>query len=341
MKEKIIVLTGSHLTPALALKVKLKDHGWQIIDLKIPSPKFNRHQPILASLSLIKLPLSAFHACQSLFRIKPKLVISFGGYAAFPVCLAAKLFNLPLIIHEQTFAAGLTSKLTAVIADKVAISWPSSRLYFPKNKTVLTGNPIRQELLKLRLRNLESNASHLKSIYITGGHQGSKIINAIGAEILPQLLKNFIVYHQFGLAQSESAFKQQLQFKHPRYILKRWFSTAELAKILAKVDLVISRSGVNTITELAYLQLPAVLIPLTTAQKNEQITNARFLESLGLAIILPQSQLNSANLLWAIKAALKQLPRRTSLSFDTSLVRLATDNLYRLIEAVAHESKNC
>ncbi len=84
-----------------------------------------------------------------------------------------------------------------------------------------------------------------------------------------------------------------------------------------------------------------MLIPLTTAQKNEQITNARFLESLGLAIILPQSQLNSANLLWAIKAALKQLPRRTSLSFDTSLVRLATDNLYRLIEAVAHESKNC
>ena len=334
MISKKIVLTGSHLTPALALKAKLQKYGWQVIELKIPSPKFNRHQPILSSLSLIKLPLSFFHACQSLSKIKPRLVVSFGGHTALPVCLAAKLLRLPLIIHEQTFGAGLTSRLTALMADKVAISWPSSRPCFPKNKTILTGNPIRRELLDLK-----SDLSHLKSIYITGGHQGSKIINETVAEILPQLLKNFTVYHQFGLAQSEQAFKQQLQFKHPRYILQRWFLAPKLAKILSNADLVISRSGVNTITELAYLQLPAVLIPLTTAQKNEQITNAKFLESLGLAIILPQSQLNPANLFLAIKTALKQLPRQTSLTFDRCLVYSATDNLYQLIEMVMHESK--
>lgn len=334
MISKKIVLTGSHLTPALALKAMLQKHGWQVIELKIPSPKLNRHQPILTSLSLIKLPLSIFSAYQNLLRIKPRLVVSFGGYAAFPVCLAAKLLKLPLIIHEQTFAAGLTSRLTALIADKVAISWPSSRSCFPQKKVVLTGNPIRRELLELK-------PNKLKSIYITGGHQGSKIINEAVAKILPQLLKNFTVYHQFGLAQSELAFKKQLQFKHPRYILKRWFSVQQLAKILADAGLVISRSGVNTITELAYLHLPAVLIPLTTAQKNEQITNANFLQSLGLAIILPQSELNPANLLWAIKTALKQLPRQTSLTFDSRLVCSATDNLYQLIEAVVHESKNC
>lgn len=334
MTSKKIVLTGSHLTPALALKAKLQKHGWQVVELKIPSPKFNRHQPILSSLSLIKLPLSFFLACQSLLRIKPRLVVSFGGHAAFPVCLAAKFLNLPLIIHEQTFGAGLTSRLTALMADKVAISWPSSRPYFPKSKTFLIGNPIRRELLHLK-----SNLSHLTCIYVTGGHQGSKIINATVAEILPQLLKNFTVYHQFGLAQSPLAFKNQLQFKHPRYILKRWFSAPQLAKILSHSNLVISRSGINTITELAYLHLPAVLIPLTTAQKNEQITNANFLESLGLAIILPQSQLNPANLLQSIKTALKQLPRQTSLTFDRSLVCSATDNLYYLIKSVIHETK--
>lgn len=339
MIRKTIVLSGSHLTPALALKAKLPEHGWQVIELKISSPKFNRHQLILSSLSLIKLPLSIFSAYQKLSEIKPRLVVSFGGHAAFPVCLAAKLLNLPLIVHEQTFGAGLTSRLTALMADKVAISWPSSQPYFPQKKVVLTGNPLRQELLDLKPNNLKSQPTHPKSIYITGGHQGSKIINAAVAEILPQLLKNFIVYHQFGLAQSELDFKKQLQFKHPRYILKRWFSTLQLAEILNSVDLVISRSGVNTITELAYLQLPAVLIPLTTAQKNEQITNANFLESLGLAIILPQSALNPAHLLWAIKTALKQLPRRTSSTFDSDLVRSATDNLYQLIKSVIHETK--
>ena len=332
MISKKIVLTGSHLTPALALKAKLPEHGWQVIELKISSPKLNRHQPILAALSLIKLPFSFFYACQSLLKIKPQLVVSFGGYAAFPVCIAAKFLNLPLIIHEQTFGAGLTSRLTALMANKVAISWPSSQPFFSKSKTVLTGNPIRRELLDLK-------PNKLKSLYITGGHQGSKIINENAAKILPQLLKNFTVYHQFGQAQSESAFKKQLQFKHPRYILKRWFSTAELAGILNQAVLVISRSGVNTITELAYLQLPAVLIPLTTAQKNEQITNARFLESLGLAIILPQSQLNPAALLQSIKVALNQLPLKTSLTFDRSLIRSAADNLYQLIELVMHESK--
>lgn len=334
---KKIVITGSHLTPALALKTKLEQSGWQVINLKISSPKFNRHQPILASLSLIKLPLSVFRACQKLSGIKPRLVISFGGHAAFPVCLAAKLLKTPLIIHEQTFGAGLTSRLTALLADKVAISWPSSRPYFPKNKTILTGNPIRQELLNLQSEDLRSNISHLTSIYITGGHQGSKIINETVAEILPQLVKKFTVYHQFGLIQPELAYQQQLEFTHPCYILKRWFSAPQLAEILSRVNLVISRSGVNTITELAYLQLPAVLIPLTTAQKNEQITNANFLKSLGLAIILPQSRLNPANLLRVIKSALKKLPLKGSLTFDRRLVRSAADNLYHLIESVIHE----
>lgn len=332
MSSQKIVLTGSHLTPAIALKEKLQKQDWQVIDLKIDSPKFNRHQPLLSSLSLIKLPYSFIRACRCLAKIKPKLVVSFGGYAALPVCLAAKLLSLPLIIHEQTFAAGLTSRLTSLLANKVAISWPSSQSFFPRKKTILTGNPIRQALLNVQLKKT-------KTLYIAGGHQGSKTINNVVAKILPALLKIFTVYHQFGLAQSTSAFKQQQQFKHPRYKLKRWFSVTELAQIFSQTSLVISRSGVNTITELAYLHLPAVLIPLETAQKNEQMTNARFLESQGLAIILQSSRLNAVSLLQSIKSALKQLPRQTSLSFDTGLVSSAADNLYQLVKTVIHESK--
>lgn len=330
MINKKIVLTGSHLTPALALEAKLKSKGWEVVYLIIKSPKFSRHQPIISSLSLIKLPFSLFQALKRLSSIKPKLVVSFGGYAALPVCLAAKLLRLPLIIHEQTLASGLTSKITALIADKVAISWPSSRAFFPQKKIVLVGNPIRQEILAVKSLKTKSHSRPI--IYITGGHQGSKIINAAVAEILPRLLEKFTVYHQFGLAQSDLALKNQSGFKHPRYILKRWFSGKELAAILYRTALAVSRSGINTTTELAYLHLPAVLIPLTTAQKNEQITNAQFLKSLGLALILPQSKLNPANLLQAINRGLKQLPQTASSKFDSRLIYSAADNLYQLID---------
>lgn len=329
MTVKKIVLTGSHLTPAVSLQDKLEAKDWRVIYLAPDSAKFNRHQPLISWLSLVKLPGSCWRAWQDLRKTKPQLVVSFGGYAALPVCLAAKLLGLPLIIHEQTFSQGLTNKLTAFLADKVAISWSESQKFFPTEKTVLTGNPLRLEILNINM--LNAKRYPLKTIYITGGHQGSLILNQVVSEILPELLTKYKVYHQFGLTQTEALWQKQQKITHKNYWVKRWFSVKELVKIYQNNPLVISRSGINTVTELAWLNLRAILVPLTTAQKNEQLTNACWLESLGLAIVLSQSELSGAFLLKAIDSAFKDLPVSAKISFNRKLVLKATDNLYQII----------
>ena len=244
-----------------------------------------------------------------------------------------KIKRVPLLIHEQTFASGLTSRLTSILANKIAVSWPESLVYFPRRKTVLTGNPIRQEFLKLHFRSPSSR----QAIYITGGHQGSLVINRAIALILPDLVKRYQVYHQFGLAQDQTTWPE---FTHQNYVVKPWFEPQELAQILTPNCLVIQRSGINIVTELAWLNQRAILIPLTTAQPNEQLTNAKFLRSLGLALILPQPKLTSNSLQKAIRVAFKILPQSSQRRLDRSLIRQATAKLFILVKELSYEAEN-
>jgi len=369
---KKIVLTGTHLTPALALIDKLKQEKWQITYLgrqtslrgshqpaiekqllpskkikfiPITSPKLQRYNLPVSLFHLFRFPLGLTQSFYHLRKLQPAIVVSFGGYVAVPVCLAAKLLKIPLIIHEQTLAAGLTSKLTAQLADKIALSWPVSTKYFPANKTILTGNPIRQALLKLKP---PASSSQPTAIYITGGNQGSQIINHTLNQILLKLLQQHTLYHQFGLAQSETDWQKQQNLRRSlpselkkRYFLKRWFTTQDLTSLLPRTKLVVSRAGINTITELAYLKKSAVLIPLTHTQKHEQHLNAQFLNSLGLALILPQNQLSPDSLRKTIYQALNQLPQPPKRDFPRDLVKQATNNLYQAItQLLSDRQKN-
>jgi len=300
--------------------------------------RFNLFKSFLNSF---KFPLGIIQSLIYLASFKPKLILSFGGHTALPVCLAAKILNLPIIIHEQTFAAGLTSKITAKLAKKIAISWPASTQHFKANKTVLTGNPIRQKIIDLKpslIQSTKFTSPLKKSIYITGGNQGSKILNQNVNKILIKLLNQYTVYHQFGLAQSKRSWENQQSIKNSlpndlkkKYFLKRWFSINDLISILKRTHLTISRSGVNTITELGFLNKPAILIPLPHAQKNEQLINAQYLKKLGLATILPQSKLTPRLLYKTILKASKNLPQSSTIQFPFELVVNAANNLYQVI----------
>lgn len=351
---KHILITGTHLTPALALieslakKYRLTYIGKPSSLISIPlvpftSPKLNRHNPTSAISIPIKLPLVITQAIINLKKLKPDLLISFGGFVALPICLAAKSLNIPIIIHEQTFGAGLVNKLTARFAKKIAISWPDSTPFFPKQKTILTGNPLRTEILKAA--NLKPVSSKRQTIYITGGNQGSKIINQTINQLLPQLLKQFNVIHQFGLNQSKSLWQAQLGIKkalpgnlNQRYTLKKWFNSNQQAKNFNLSNLVISRSGANTITELGFLKKNSVLIPLPYTQKNEQSLNADYLKNLGLAIVLPQSKLDSKTLFLSIKKAFEKLPQKSDQTFPKDLVKSASANILNLVDEVLSDS---
>jgi UDP-N-acetylglucosamine--N-acetylmuramyl-(pentapeptide) pyrophosphoryl-undecaprenol N-acetylglucosamine transferase len=348
MSKQTIVLTGTHITPALALIEKLKRNDFKTIyfgrhksmfasdqiaaenqllaktkvELKtIRTPKFSRHQPLRSFLALIFFPLSVFKAVYFIRKVSPKLVVSFGGYVALPVCLAAKLWRIPLLVHEQTMHGGLTNLLTAKLADVVAVSFSQSLAYFPKGKTVLTGNPLRNSIIKSKLK---TNKKGKQVLYITGGNQGSRTINHVAISVLPQLLQKYEVYHQFGLTQTEREWQENIKIKSKNYHLQRWFSDQQLVKILRRKPLVLSRAGVNTVTELAFLGLKSVLIPLPITQKNEQMNNALWLKKFGLAVILPQKDLTTTTLLDSLKKAERLVAKPVAISTH------ATQNLYLL-----------
>jgi UDP-N-acetylglucosamine--N-acetylmuramyl-(pentapeptide) pyrophosphoryl-undecaprenol N-acetylglucosamine transferase len=358
MNSKKIVITGTHLTPSLALIDKLTKNSFSLTYLSCPhlteekiliskriplltlkAPKLHRHHLTSIFNLPLTLPISIIKAYRKLTNLKPDLIISFGGYVALPVCLAAFLLKIPIIIHEQTFGIGLVNRLTSVLATKIAISWSESQQYFPKSKTVLTGNPIRPELVKLKVQ------SKTDTIYVTGGNQGSKALNETISEVLPKLLKKYSLVHQFGLSQSDSDWQTQLDLKNVlpdnlarKYTLKKWFDVQSLNSIFSRNNLVISRSGANTITELAFLNKIALLIPLPKSQKNEQLINAQYLKDLGLAIILPQKNLNSKTLLDSIELALKTLPVKATKTVPHLLIKNATSNLYQLVIKVLSDS---
>ena len=347
-----LIITGTHLTPALALIDHLKGR-YQLTYLGKPSqllnipvisfssPKLNRHHLISIVNVLFKLPFAIAKAFVKLQKLKPNIIISFGGYVSLPICVAGKLLNIPIIIHEQTFGAGLANKLTSKLAKKIAISWPESTKFFDQSKTILTGNLLRSAIITVQSK-LKSSSS--RTIYITGGNQGSKVINQTINQLLPQLLKKYTIIHQFGLNQTNASWQEQLHLKKSlpqnqrvNYTLQKWFDSRNQAQNMLTADLIISRAGANTITELGYLSKPAILIPLPFAQKNEQLVNANYLKSLGLAVVLPQSELTPKTLFSSI-SRVKKLKTSTT-KFPHLLVKHATANLTKVIQGVLSDQK--
>ncbi len=255
--------------------------------------------------SLLKIPVGFFQSLFYLITFRPDVVISFGGYIGLPVCIAAFALRIPIVVHEQTLGAGLSNKIVSYFAQKVCISWESSKRYFSQSKIVFTGNPIRKEILEASHRKTQHPIfdmikEKIPLLYITGGSTGSHAINQLVKGCLKNILENYYVVHQVGDAHSykdyeelevlRKTFEEKLQ---KRYILSKFFSSLEVATLFKISDLVISRAGINTITELLYFEKPTLLIPLPFSQDDEQLKNAAFLKEMGLAKIIQQDSATS------------------------------------------------
>lgn len=261
--------------------------------------------------SLLKIPKGFTQALEVLKKEKPDIVIGFGGYLSVPIGLAARLLRIPLLIHESTLGAGLANKVLAPFANKICISWDSSRAYFPEKKTVLTGNP----LLPFKTDNenlpLPESKEKLPLIVVTGGSGGSHTVNAVVLQILPELLEIAKVTHltgdakQFGDFDALHAKKKTLPKKlQGRYFLTQFVSPEDINTLFAKADLVIGRSGINTVAALLVLHKKAIFIPLLVGQKDEQLKNAKIMQSEGLAEVLDQRSISAKTLFAAIKEML-------------------------------------
>ena len=323
MKVLIAVGGGGHFSPALAV-IEQMPKDWEVV---LVGRKFTFEGDTALSLeyrtakrlglqfetittgrlqrkftqhtlsSLMKIPVGILQAKKILSRCKPDVILSFGGYVSVPVVLAAAASRVPIVIHEQTLHAGLANKLAARFATKICISWEQSAEFFPKEKIVLTGNPLRKEFINVAEENIgiKKTANSLPLIYVTGGSGGAHGINLLIEGSLEKLLEKFQLFLQTGDAMEFGDYdrlekiKSELQdLLQKNYKAEKFVVPEKVSGIMRLADLVISRSGINTVTELLYLGKPCLLIPLPYGQHNEQLANAEFVKKIGLAEIVDQ-----------------------------------------------------
>jgi UDP-N-acetylglucosamine--N-acetylmuramyl-(pentapeptide) pyrophosphoryl-undecaprenol N-acetylglucosamine transferase len=247
-------------------------------------------------------------------RFSPDIVLSTGGYVSVPVVLAAAMLRIPVILHEQTAAVGLANQLAARVATKIAITFSSSSKFFDSRKVILTGNPIRPEILSPNKDAVESSSlgnwlqsSALPLIYITGGGLGSHIINETFFQLLPAILEQFRIVHQCGANEYYQDYEHVLAVIEdwPIELRKRYWpvktlTADEVGSIYEQAAIVVARAGANTVLELAAWGIPTIFVPIPWVTHDEQTKNASVLVEAGTATIVPESSLSSARLAEAI-----------------------------------------
>lgn len=319
-ENKPILLTGGHAgSTALATIEQLKKDGFMnihwagpeyskegskaktfefqmfpqkgVVCHPIRAGRFQRKLTRYSLLTLLKIPFGFWDAIRIIYKNEPRILVSFGGFAAFPLVLISWLNKVPVIIHEQTIAAGLANRLSIPFAHKIAISRKESSAFFPSKKTVLTGNPIRQNIRAISKKN---KLSLRPCIFVTGGSRGSIWINNALEPLIPDLVTKYFIIHQCSdvdLLKFEKI-KNFLGNNKKYYQVKSFYSEDEIKKVFSEADVLIGRAGANTVSEIIYLHIPSILIPIPWVQQNEQYKNAKMAESLGIARIISQNDLN-------------------------------------------------
>lgn len=323
-----VMITGTHFTPALAVIEELKKYknlqivyigrevtmegdpaksveseilpanGVKFIPLTVG--RLQRSFTFYTIPSLIKIPIGFIQAFFVIFKEKPNVILSFGGYVAVPIVFMAWLFSIPVIIHEQTLVTGLANKICSIFADKIATSFQENDLN-KNEKAILTGIPLRKEIIR---GDIGRRFGNKPTVLITGGNQGSHVMNLAVEQCLEKLLRVANVIHQTGESKYKD-FERLSKLENDRYQVYKWIDN--MGEILKIVDLVVSRAGINTLSELAILGKPALVIPVPYLYQNEQNRNAKYFEKLGLVRILPQTHLISENLLKNITSCLNDL----------------------------------
>lgn len=268
--------------------------------IQIITGRLQRAFTVYTIPSLFKIPIGFIQSFFILTQQKPDAILSFGGYVSVPIVIWGWLLSIPIIIHEQTLVTGLANKISSYFADKIAISFNVDH-EFDKRKVVLTGNPIRSDITR---GVVSRHKGKLPTVLITGGNQGSHVINLAVEECLDRLTKLANIIHQTGDSKFND-FERLEALKNDHYQVFKFIPN--MGEVLKKTDLVVGRAGINTLTELAYLGIPAMVIPVPYLYQDEQNKNAKFFEKSGLVRILPQSKLNSRTLLNTIKACINDL----------------------------------
>ncbi|MCK9607738.1 MAG: undecaprenyldiphospho-muramoylpentapeptide beta-N-acetylglucosaminyltransferase [Methylomonas sp.] len=326
MNGRIVIMaggTGGHVFPALAVAEEMRARGWQVswlgtqkglesrvvpahgIDIDWLCVAGMRGKGLLSKLlSVFRLLQACLQARRILRQRQPDVVLGMGGFVAGPGGLMAKWLGIPLVVHEQNRVPGTTNRwLVKLAANKVLEAFPES---FPAEVgAVCTGNPLRKAFQNIAEKSAwtPQASRHLK-ILVLGGSQGAKVLN----ENLPVALAglpNLDIKHQTG-----TAMRSEVNDRYQNLSINAEVSAFidDMAAVYQWADLIICRAGAMTVSEVAACGLPAIFVPLMHAIDDHQTANARFLTETGAALLLPQPELNAANLRKLINQAMTSLP---------------------------------
>ncbi len=321
MRKKVKILisgggTGGHIFPAIAIANALKDKlpevdirfvgaigrmemdkvphaGYKITGLWISG--LQRKLTTKNLLFPIKVIVSILKSYKIIKNFKPDIVIGTGGYASGPLLFVASKKRIPTLIHEQNAFPGITNKLLGKKTNRICVSYPNMGKYFPKEKIILTGNPIRKEILNLTPTKQSSLdffklSSNKKTLLIIGGSQGAQQVNIAVAKNIQQFLNlNLQLIWQTGAYSKNIAEKAAAGNK---YVIITEF-IQEMDKAYVASDFIISRAGAIAIAEIIAAKKPAIFIPLPTAAEDHQTKNATTLVDGGAALLV--SEINAVN----------------------------------------------
>ncbi|NLG24492.1 MAG: undecaprenyldiphospho-muramoylpentapeptide beta-N-acetylglucosaminyltransferase [Clostridiales bacterium] len=324
---KRIILTGGgtagHVTPNLALIPELKREGWEIHYIgtadgierrlvegiegvayhSVKSGKLRRYFDVKNFTDPFRVVAGAAQAASLVRRIKPNIVFSKGGFVSVPVVYGARLNGIPVLLHESDMSPGLSNRITAPLAEAMCCTFPEA-VELAGRKGRLTGTPLRDELFTgsrekgLRLFGFNEDRPVLM---VMGGSSGAQAINKALRAALSQLVECFQVLHLCGKDNQDAEFEGFPRYRQVEYL------NEELKHAYAAANVMVSRAGSNSLSEILALRKPALLIPYPKGgtSRGDQIENARSFESRGLARVLMQEDMTPESLTSAIVALYK------------------------------------
>lgn len=346
MESLRIVLTGGvsggHTFPLLAVAAELRKRHPNAVEFLFVGPegpfggeaferenipakrvaigKWRRYFSLQNFIDPFKIPFGFAQALWHLFVFMPDAVFAKGGSASVPVALAAWCYRIPVLIHDSDATAGLANRFLGRFATRIAIAYPGARKFFPPEKTALTGNPVRQEILdgsRERAQSAFGLQAEKPLLLVIGGSLGASALNEALLRVLPEMLqKGMQVVHQTGEEHYEKIAKAVTDYgirADQGYLAKAFLSGSELGDLLAASDVVLSRAGAGSIAEIAAHSKAAILVPLASAANDEQRLNAHDIAHIGGAVVLEEANLGEHLLINTLADLLGDAAKREAL----------------------------
>lgn len=350
--------TGGHIYPALAIinRIKEKDKNSEILYIgttdrmeKDIVPErgirfegieicgLNRKNPVANFKVLYKFMKAINRAKEIIKEFKPDIVIGVGGYITAPVLYAAHKLYIKTMIHEQNSIPGLSNKFLAKFVDTICVSLPGSIEYFPKKKTVYTGNPRSEEILKIdKISKREFGFLEKKKLVLV-------VMGSLGSTTMTTKLKDAIEMfegkdYQVLIITGKAYYDSYKKIKLPKNVKLLPF-TEKLIQIMKDTDLMVSRAGASTISEITGIGLPAVLVPSPYVTHNHQFLNAKELEDAGACKILEEKDFFGESLCKEIDRILTddKLYKKMKKASETFGIHDSLTKIYHEIEKLVGE----